>query len=140
MGRPSTCTPEIVEAICGAIANAETIGEASLSAACAKHGIPVTTFLTWCKDPAVSEQYARAREARGLAFGDKAGEVVQSVLDGTLDPAAARAALDGIKWIAARMAPKLLGDKVQQEISGPGGGPVEAVTRIEIVPGGHSAD
>lgn len=136
MGRHSTCTPEIVEAICGAIAD-----KSSLAKACGQNGVLPSTFLGWCNaDPAIDEQYARAREARGMAHGDQVDEIVRDVLTGSLDPAAARVAIDGLKWMAARMAPKRLGDKVQQEISGPGGKPIEAVTRIEIVAGGNSSD
>lgn len=45
-----------------------------------------------------------------------------------------RLRVDTRKWFAARLHPKKYGDKVTQEISGPGGGPVvtETVLRPQI--------
>lgn len=40
--------------------------------------------------------------------------------------------VDTRKWIASKLKPKKYGDKVQQEISGPDGGPIP-ITSIEIV-------
>lgn len=45
----------------------------------------------------------------------------------------ARLQVDTRKWLLAKMAPKRYGDKVQQEITGPEGGPVKASVTVEFV-------
>jgi hypothetical protein len=45
-----------------------------------------------------------------------------------------RLRVDARKWVAAKLLPKKYGDKVQQEVSGPDGGPIEVQTvRVELV-------
>lgn len=127
-------TPECANAVCAGIADG-----LSLRNACEAAGTKATTFLSWCNlDKAVDEQYAHAREARGLHYGDRIGEIADDAASGKIDPAAARAAIDGYKWTASRMAPKRLGDRMQHEVSGPNGSPVEQVTTIRIVAGDGS--
>lgn len=41
------------------------------------------------------------------------------------DPQRDRLRVDARKWVLARMLPKQYGDRVQQEVSGPDGGPIE---------------
>ena len=126
---------ELVTTICSRMAEGS-----STTSACREIELPVTTFMTWLKDhPEAAEQYARAREARGMYYGERISEIADRTLNGEYDPAAARVAVDALKWTAARMAPKGFGDKVQAEISGPNGGPIQ-VTRIEIVPGDNRQD
>lgn len=99
------------------------------------------------------DQYARAHEAKADTLVDQIGEIhekawvpfevdgVPLVVDGkpvmTVDKASAAAArleADNKKWLAMKLAPKKYGEKVQAEVSGPNGGPVQSVTRIELVP------
>ena len=48
--------------------------------------------------------------------------------------ARSRLKVDTRKWLMARMAPKVYGDKVTQEVQGPDGGPIkQEITRIELV-------
>lgn len=53
-----------------------------------------------------SEQYMQAREAGGFSHADRIVDTVDRVSIGELEPQAARAMLDGLKWAAERMAPK----------------------------------
>ena len=101
-GRPTLCTPEVTEAICARLAGGE-----SLRAICRTKGMPhVATVCRWVVTNEVfREQYMQAREAAGYAHADKIIEVVE-LLEGGLDPQAARAMMDGLKWAAERMAPK----------------------------------
>jgi len=56
-------------------------------------------------------QYTRAKEGQALHYADKLLEIAQDVLDGVLDPQAARAAADIIKWTAARILPNTYSER-----------------------------
>jgi hypothetical protein len=43
-----------------------------------------------------------------------------------------RVRIDTRKWLASKLKPKIYGEKLHQEVSGPGGGPIE-VTGIDVV-------
>lgn len=103
-GRPSACTPEMVDEICTRIAEGE-----SLRSICRDDHTPVlSTVLLWVvrdKD-GFSEQYHAAREAAGYAHADEALELRHLLYDGTIDHQSAKVILDALKWGAERMAPK----------------------------------
>jgi hypothetical protein len=87
----------------------------------------------WLADPSrkeLREQYAHAREAQGDIYADR---VVDTAMDPTIDPAVARVRIDALKWAAGKRKPKVYGDKVTTEHSGPGGGDI--IIRATI--GGH---
>ena len=142
-GRPSSYTQEMADAICARLADGE-----SLRAICSGNGMPSkTTVMRWlAANMSFRDQYACAREQQAdtlvddiVAIADEAalavkhdGEDVSLALDATA-VARNRLRVDARKWVAARMAPKKYGDRIAQEISAPCGGPVEVVTRIEIV-------
>ncbi|QPS76049.1 terminase small subunit protein [Delftia acidovorans] len=119
----------------------------------------MATVMRWLGKPenaAFREQYACARDAQAdklveemLEIADEECTMVRSDKHGSKDDdgqgntevvfdatAVARNKLrvDARKWVASKMAPKKYGDKVTQEVVGAGGGPVETVTRIELVP------
>ena len=75
----------------------------------------------------------RAREAAGFAHADRVADIAINASDEGIDPQAARAAMDGLKWAAERMAPKHHSQRQNLEHSGQiEGGRVEAV-EISIV-------
>lgn len=102
-GRPSDYTPELAERICQWLA-----GGKSLRAFCRQDDAPgLSTVTQWIvSKPEFREQYVQAREAAGYAHADDIADLAQKVIDGQLDPQAARVAMDGKKWSAERMAPK----------------------------------
>jgi len=75
---------------------------------------------SWVKnDPDFARDFADAKEQRGNLFGEKVAEISLALLAGKLkDSQAARVAIDGLKWSAARMAAKNFGDRMQVEHSG----------------------
>lgn len=94
-------------------------GGESLRKACQSVGITAPTFCERIlKNPALAEQYARAREMRSDIYGEQVGEIAGQVLRGELEPDAARVAADCLKWTAGRMAPKKWGDKVEVDHGG----------------------
>ena len=142
-GRPSSYTQKTADAICARLADGE-----SLRSICSGKAMPSkTTVMRWlASNAAFRDQYACAREQQAdtlvddiVAIADEAavtikheGDEVSLALDATA-VARNRLRVDARKWVAARMAPKKYGDRIAQEISAPGGGPVEVVTTVEIV-------
>src|SRR6266404_7464278 len=142
MGRPSDYTPELASLICARMAQGE-----SVRSICRDEEMPATSsiFLWLSRHKEFSEQYARALEARTNAMSE---EILEFSDDGKNDTyedgdgntstnhdviARSRLRVDTRKWLMARMAPKKYGDKLQQEVSGPDGGPLSTITRIELV-------
>lgn len=92
------------------------------------------------------EHYARAKAAQAdrmaediLAIADEVavttkydGEDVQIVMDSTA-VARNRLRVDARKWLASKMLPKKYGDKVTQEHTGEGGGPVQQNITVSFV-------
>jgi hypothetical protein len=89
------------------------------------------------KNPDRAAMYARAREERAdflfdeiIAISDETeveakyeGEDVKLVLDSTA-VARNRLRVDARKWAASKLKPRVYGDKVTQEHTGAGGGPI----------------
>ena len=69
------------------------------------------------KDPSLGECYARARKHQAEAGQSKILDAAQKLLDGDLEPNAARVAIDALKWNAARMHPAIYGERVQHSNS-----------------------
>jgi hypothetical protein len=116
-GRPSDFTPAIADAICGRLAEGE-----SLRAICAETAMPAqSTVFRWLgRMRPFRGQYARAREAQADAYAD----AVVQIADEATNAAIARLQVDARKWAASRLAPKKYGDKVVQEHTGVDGAPL----------------
>ena len=124
--------PEVFMTIFGKIADGE-----SLRSICRQEDMPSSaSFFIWiAKDPLLLEQYMRAREAGADADAEDVTDIGKRTLTGEFDPAAARVAIDALKWSAGRKRPKVYGDKAAVEHSGPDGGPiVQRVERIIVDP------
>jgi len=136
MGRPSDYTPELALTICERLVNGE-----SLRAICRDEGMPsVTTIFRWNEaNEAFRDQYARARDMQAEMFADELAEISD---DGSNDWMArndpenpgwvvngehlqrSKLRVDTRKWIASRILFKKYGDKIEQQHTGPGGGPL----------------
>ena len=118
MAYPSKKTPEIVGRFLEAIRNGRSAAQA-----CKAEGMPSTqTILNWAEsDPDFAAQYDKAKEERGNYYGELVAEISLAGLQGKYkDSGMLRAAIDGLKWSAARMAPKAYGDRMQVEHSADG--------------------
>ena len=125
MGRPSKYNQKTATEILDRIAEGE-----SLHRICKDKGMPArSTVLKWCIDiPEFSDHYARAYQIGADVEFDEIQE-----LAATATPENAQVVklqVDTRKWVLSKKLPKKYGDKVQQEVSGPNGGPVE-VSKIE---------
>lgn len=158
VGVPGIYSAELAQEICGHIANC-----ISLRAIAAMEGMPtVTTIMNWLADeskPEFLEQYARAREAQAdkmaediLAIADEECTRVRADKHGTnaddgegntevvFDATAVarnKLRVDARKWLASKMAPKKYGDKVQTELTGPGGGAIAVQSTVTFVQPPH---
>lgn len=131
-GRPSSFKPAIAAKICERLANPET-----LRAICGDETMPAkSTVMRWlAQHAAFRDQYARAREDQADAIAE---EILEIADDAGADVVVengkprvdwenvnrSRLRVDARKWFAGKVAPKRYGDRVAQEISGPGGGPI----------------
>ena len=141
-GRLTEYTPVIAKEICDRIAAGE-----SLRKICAPENFPsASTVCGWVIDnrEGFAEQYAKARQLQAQLLADELFDIADDTSkdwivkpDGTETPngevvGRSRLRLDTRKWYLSKVLPKIYGEKVTQEISGPDGGPIP-VSRIELV-------
>ena len=80
---------------------------------------------TWNKihnDKDFERKYMSALASRGMIYADQLDEINRRVLNGEIDPQAARLVSDNFKWTAARLLPKVYGDKQQVDVTHEAGG------------------
>lgn len=129
-GRPSKFTQALAAEICGRISEGQ-----SLRAICRDEKMPAasTVFLWLSQNEAFSEQYARARDAQADALFDEILEIADDARNDWMarngeDAAGwavngehiqrSRLRVDSRKWMAARLAPKKYGERVDLNHSG----------------------
>lgn len=112
IGRPSIKSPELIKEICARISEGS-----SLASVCKHEDMPgISTAWRWLsEDSSFQEEYARAIQARAMAHADRVLDVTEAVMRGEIPADAARVALDGMKWTASRLLPKVYGDRQQVE-------------------------
>lgn len=139
-GRPSKRTPELEDALLEQLADG-----ASLVKACKEIDIGPATVFRWLDEcPLFREKYAKARETQAEKFADEIVAIADEaevtsvvtpdgVVDFKLDATAVarnRLRVDARKWVASKLLPKKYGDKVQQEVTGANGGPIQTAIRV----------
>src|SRR4051812_16054627 len=127
-GRPSDYSTELTDDICRQIAEGMSMQEI-----CSRPEMPhVATVYRWLQRHAgFRDTYVSARERQAHTIADRA---VAMALDGDRvisDPQAAKVQLDAIKWTAARLAPKVYGNKAEITIGGQPDAPLTQVIRWE---------
>lgn len=63
------------------------------------------------EDEVFQEHYARAIQTRAINHAEEISETIQQVKRGELPPDVGRVVVDGMKWVASRLLPKVYGDK-----------------------------
>jgi hypothetical protein len=135
MGRLSTYTQEIADAICERISEGH-----SLRTICAVDGMPsVPTVCRWVLDnDEFAEQYARARRMQaelladqlfGIADDDTKDITGELEMPNGVAVQRSRLMVDTRKWYLSKVLPKIYGDKVVQEHQGKDGGPIQFITK-----------
>ena len=152
MARPSDKTPEVTARICSLL-----LEGVSVTAMCKLHDdLPEagTVFRWLSEDSQFRDDYARAKIAGCEALADALLEISD---DGTNDYVDAvdkkgkairqfdgehvqrsRLRVDTRKWYLSKLVPKIWGEKISHEHSGPEGGPIKfddstAAARIEAI-------
>ena len=132
-GRPTVMTLQMREEICRRLAEGESLRSIARS-----DGMPSVSTVTLAvvqDREGFSAQYAQAREAAGYAHGDRIADVVELLSTGAIDPNVGKAMMDGLKWVAERMAPKSHSAKQEIAHTSPDGS--FAPTTIRIVAAGE---
>jgi hypothetical protein len=131
MGRPSIYTPDVAEKFLARLS-----GGMSVERICRHKDMPSKSHIyRWIGERAdFRDNYLRAMAARGMKHGDDVLAVVEKVIAGEIAPDVGRVAIQGLTWAAARMAPKVYGDRVA--LTGADGGEIgvrvsDARTTIE---------
>src|SRR6185312_6234426 len=148
-GRPSDYSELIADSICQEISSGR-----SLIQICTDPDFPHrSTVFRWLEShEEFRDKYARAREQQAefyaseiVALADTPVEARRVVIkpDGTEEITIGdavdrtRLQIDARKWYASKLAPKKYGDKLQQEVTGAGGGPIQAAITVEFVKPQH---
>lgn len=122
--KPRTAANKLDAVGIGAICKRLIAGETQRAIA-ADIGVGAASLVEWIA--ADSERSARARSARIYAaesYSDMAEEELRNA-EGQFELAKARELASHFRWKASKANPRDYGDKVQQEVSGPDGGPVQ---------------
>lgn len=148
-GRPSKYNRELADKICGLIATSTM----SLTDIGKKVGIDQTTIAAWIRDkkkvdPEDKEEqdfsllYVRAKEAQMHMMAEEILDIADNATNDYMlrndregdSPGfrengevinRSRLRIESRKWLMAKLAPKVYGDKVTQEHTGPSGGPIQ---------------
>ena len=114
LGRPSTYTEEIGDLICAKVA-----GGSNLNKICSLDEFPSRDCIYhWLKtNAAFADNYARSREIRADSRSDQIDDLIQGVIDGSMDWQAARVAIDALKWQAGKENPKKYGDTASFQVN-----------------------
>ena len=144
-GRPSEFSQEIADAICERIAEGD-----SLRTICFDDGYPdkATVFRWLAKHQTFSDQYARAKEAQTDAFAEEILDIADDASNDFMEVhhgdnegwrengeaiRRSQTRIEARKWLMGKMRPKKYGDRVQTEVTGADGGPIQSEHRIVFV-------
>lgn len=128
MARPSDFTQEIADEICERVAESDY----GLEQICDDDDMPsARTVFRWLAKPeheAFRQQYARAKEVQGhIQFGRGVKEALTAT-----DAQLGRLKLDARKWAAAKLAPKVYGEKVALVGGNPEEGDQPIQTAVDV--------
>jgi hypothetical protein len=123
LGRPSNWSEELGNRICVELAKGE-----SLNAICKREGFPdLTTVYDYLRrDPSFAHNYARAKSDSADTLAAKIIDVIENSTPETVN--VDRLKVDAYKWIAAKLKPKSYGERVQAELTGKDGGPIQTMS------------
>jgi hypothetical protein len=108
IGRPSKRTPELIDEICIRIASGRSLLSVSKDEDMPDHA----TIWRWMHaEEDFRDKYARAIQTRAINHAEEISETIQQVKRGELPPDVGRVVVDGMKWVASRLLPKVYGDK-----------------------------
>lgn len=127
-GRPSKYSDALADDICELIMSGKTlVGIAALE------GFPSpATICRWLNEkPEFENKCARARLMQAELMDQRILDVADDTDEDNFQ--ANRVKIAAYQWRASKLAPKRFGDKVQQEVSGPNGGAIQAAVTVTFV-------
>ena len=145
-GRPEIYSQEIADLICAEISSTSK----SLRTICKADWMPcVATVLKWLREDTNGflAQYTRAKEEQAdllieemIDISDDGSNDFMTIVKGDMEYESenkevtnrSKLRVETRKWIASKLKPKKYGDKIQTEVSGPDGGPIQ-VTGMQIL-------
>lgn len=149
-GRPTDYTEELAAEICARLATGD-----SMRTVCKEDAMPAmsSVFLWLSKHKEFSEQYAIAKEQAAEALAEEMFDIADNSSNDWMEAHSedaglaafklngeniqrARLRVDVRKWYLSKIKPKKYGEKVQSEVSGPDGGPIETKTTFNFIPVG----
>ena len=108
-----------------------------LRRAAAKNGISDSAIIRHVQDDAeFAKRYARAKEIQLEHLADEILTIADSADNDSCQ--VARLQVDSRKWLLSKLVPKKYGDKVEQFVSGPSGGPIQHTIEVEFIKTGGS--
>lgn len=121
-GRPSKYSDALIREICIRLADSEP-----LACICRDEGMPdPSTVWDWMQaKPEVSQAIAHARNLGWDAIAHRARATARGEGDSKQDVQRDKLIIETDLKLLAKWDPKRYGEKLQQEISGPDGGPIE---------------
>jgi len=128
MGRPSTYSEAMAEAICDEVAAGGLITEI-----CDQAGYPdYKTFRKWRTEHAdFSKRIARAKEDQMDYYCDKIVRLNASMNADNWQYVNAQ--IRNTQWLMGKLKAAQYGDKVQAEVTGAEGGPIQAAITVQFV-------
>ena len=118
----------VVAYVCEQLAAGKSLRAALRS----KKDLPApSSFLKWINDvddprgSTLREQYTRARGVGWELLADEIIELADQPTESSVEAQRARLQFDARRWMLSKMLPKVYGDKVQTELTGEGGGPIQ---------------
>lgn len=134
IGRPSTYSVTIADAICARVASGEP-----LYRICAEENMPhLTTIYSWLrKYDEFAKNYARAKEDLADTMASRIQDIIdekpdRSTIDGKVDSGWVqyqRLKVDTLKWQAGKLKPKVYGEKLDVNHGGQAENPVLALVK-----------
>ena len=128
VGRPSIeFTPELEQEIVDRIVSGESISEILKDVGIS----PRTFYRRRVQDSDFGAIITRAQEEAQEAFVDSIESLIPTIDADNYN--AVKTQMWARMWVAGKRKPKRYGDKVEQFISGPDGGPIQAAITVEFV-------
>jgi hypothetical protein len=110
VGRPTVHTEQVIQQFLDRVACGESVIQI-----CDSDDMPSrSTICKWlAEDKSFSDKYYHAKQISAAHDADEIQHISRMTLNGVYDPSAARVAMTGLMWSAARKEPKKYGDKIQ---------------------------
>ncbi len=136
-GRPSIYSQKLADEICSQLANGD-----SMRTVCKPGSMPdKATLFRWIRTKEdFRDQYTRAKQESADALTDEMIDIADDASNDWMKHhdkdnegwkangdhiQRSRLRIETRKWLSSKLKPKKYGEKVQQEITGPDGGPLE---------------